>query len=26
MAPFFCYALTRSGTSIHDYAEMARRI
>jgi hypothetical protein len=25
-APFFCYALTRVGTSIHDYTEMARRI
>jgi len=24
--PFFCYALTRAGTSLHDYAEMARRI
>ena len=24
--PFFCYALTRTGTSIHDYTEMARRI
>ena len=26
LAPFFCYALTRSGTSIHDYTEMARQI
>jgi Zn-dependent M16 (insulinase) family peptidase len=26
LAPFFCYALTRSGTAIHDYSEMARRI
>jgi Zn-dependent M16 (insulinase) family peptidase len=26
LAPFFCYALTRSGTSIHDYTEVARRI
>ena len=26
LAPFFCYALTRSGTSIHDYTEMARKI
>jgi Zn-dependent M16 (insulinase) family peptidase len=25
-APFFCYALTRSGTSLHPYTEMARRI
>jgi hypothetical protein len=25
-APFFCYALTRSGTALHDYTEMARRI
>ncbi len=25
-APFFCYALTRSGTARHDYIEMARRI
>jgi Zn-dependent M16 (insulinase) family peptidase len=25
-APFFCYALTRAGTSLHDYTEMARRI
>jgi Zn-dependent M16 (insulinase) family peptidase len=25
-APFFCYALTRSGTGLHDYTEMARRI
>ncbi|MBT8331382.1 MAG: insulinase family protein, partial [Deltaproteobacteria bacterium] len=25
-APFFCYALTRSGTAQHDYTEMARRI
>jgi Zn-dependent M16 (insulinase) family peptidase len=25
-APFFCYALTRSGTAHHDYTEMARRI
>jgi hypothetical protein len=24
--PFFCYALTRSGTALHDYTEMARRI
>jgi hypothetical protein len=24
--PFFCYALTRTGTSIYDYTEMARRI
>ena len=24
--PFFCYALTRAGTSLHDYSEMARRI
>jgi Zn-dependent M16 (insulinase) family peptidase len=26
LAPFFCYAATRMGTSIHDYTEMARRI
>jgi Zn-dependent M16 (insulinase) family peptidase len=26
LAPFFCYALTRSGTSIHNYTEMVRRI
>jgi Zn-dependent M16 (insulinase) family peptidase len=26
LAPFFCYALTRSGTSIHDYTEIARKI
>jgi hypothetical protein len=26
LAPFFCYALTRSGTAIHDYTEMARLI
>jgi len=26
LAPFFCYALTRAGTAIHDYSEMARRI
>ena len=25
-APFFCYALTRAGTSLHHYTEMARRI
>ena len=25
-APFFCYALTRTGTALHDYTEMARRI
>ena len=25
-APFFCYALTRAGTAMHDYSEMARRI
>ena len=25
-APFFCYALTRAGTLLHDYTEMARRI
>ena len=25
-APFFCYALTRCGTALHDYTEMARRI
>lgn len=25
-APFFCYALTRCGTTIHDYTEMVRRI
>jgi len=24
--PFFCHALTRMGTRIHDYTEMARRI
>jgi Zn-dependent M16 (insulinase) family peptidase len=24
--PFFCYALTRTGTALHDYIEMARRI
>ncbi len=24
--PFFCYALTRAGTSLHDYTEIARRI
>jgi Zn-dependent M16 (insulinase) family peptidase len=24
--PFFCYALTRAGTSLHDYTELARRI
>jgi Zn-dependent M16 (insulinase) family peptidase len=24
--PFFCYALTRAGTAVHDYTEMARRI
>ena len=24
--PFFCYALTRTGTELHDYIEMARRI
>ncbi len=26
LAPFFCYALTRAGTALHDYSEMARRI
>jgi Zn-dependent M16 (insulinase) family peptidase len=26
MAPFFCYALSRMGTAIRDYAEMAQRI
>jgi Zn-dependent M16 (insulinase) family peptidase len=26
LAPFFCYALTRIGTSLHDYTEMVRRI
>ena len=26
LVPFFCYALTRAGTSLHDYSEMARRI
>ena len=26
LAPFFCYALTRAGTTIHDYSQMARRI
>jgi len=26
LVPFFCYALIRAGTSIHDYSEMARRI
>ena len=26
LAPFFCYALTRCGTSLHDYTTMARRI
>jgi Zn-dependent M16 (insulinase) family peptidase len=25
-APFFCYALTRAGTSLHDYTEMTRQI
>jgi Zn-dependent M16 (insulinase) family peptidase len=25
-APFFCYALTRAGTSLHHYTEIARRI
>ena len=25
-APFFCYAMTRTGTTVHDYTEMARRI
>jgi Zn-dependent M16 (insulinase) family peptidase len=25
-APFFCYALTRAGTSLHHYTEMAKRI
>ena len=25
-APFFCYAITRTGTTLHDYTEMARRI
>jgi hypothetical protein len=26
LAPFFCYAASRMGTAVHDYAEMARRI
>ncbi len=26
LTPFFCYALTRTGTTIRDYTEMARRI
>ncbi len=26
MVPFFCYALTRIGTSLRDYTEMAREI
>ena len=26
LAPFFCYAASRMGTTIRDYAEMARRI
>ena len=25
-APFFCYAMTRTGTTLHDYTEMARWI
>ena len=25
-APFFCYAMTRAGTSLHHYTEIARRI
>ena len=26
LAPFFCYAASRMGTAVRDYAEMARRI
>ena len=26
LAPFYCYALPRMGTTVHDYAEMARLI
>ncbi|MDX1708051.1 MAG: insulinase family protein [Desulfobacterales bacterium] len=26
LAPFFCYALTRCGTALHDYTAMARQI
>ncbi len=26
LVPFFCYALPKSGTAIHDFAAMARRI
>jgi Zn-dependent M16 (insulinase) family peptidase len=26
MVPFFCYALTKIGTALHDYVEMARRM
>lgn len=26
LAPFFCYAFSKSGTQDHDYVEMARRI
>ena len=26
LVPFFCYAFSRIGTAIHDYAEMAQRI
>jgi Zn-dependent M16 (insulinase) family peptidase len=26
LVPFFCYALTKIGTALHDYVEMARRM